>query len=1237
MTPVRLWRQARPVNRNLFGAALLLCALATVLAAIGIIPTLRADYLTAMQEHALTIPLGLVGYYVVVYALACRPSFKALVSGIVGGLTISVLISRLWPYVGRPEVDILYLLTLPGAGLGIVALISLLFGAARAKDGYDVHGDMLVVCAGVMVAAPGLNSLLQLTTTLHPATYDPAAFRADGMLGFQPSVLFGLMTWQSDALRGLLIGVYEILPFAFAALYARQITLDYRGPVNLLVFQLAGVVAVLFFLYHLAPVAGPLFLFQANYPQDAVLPLLVPDLTIVRPATRNGVPSMHFGWALALWLNAHLMAAPRFRLVFAAFAALTFVATLGLGQHYLVDLAASFPVILFLQAVCTRGLPVLHPQRCKWMGVGLGLTLTWIMIVRNAGRPLDRVPGGMWLAMITSTLVCLYFYRDYIRFVGSPTYYADTANRAAADHRAPSRGLTAVALLCFCSGIAGLTYEATVAKQLALTFGNTALATAAVLVGCMGGMAVGVWLGGLIGDRSRRLLMLYACAQLALGLYCVASPWLLGVALHGHVALAIGSSLTASPLLTLPFVLGGAVLAVPTILMGATLPILVAHFHRRGLSVGVSIGRLCAANTLGAACGALAAGFWIIPSLGVYETTLAAALLNVLVALAAIGLFKRAPYEVPAAAATRPIAAVQDSFSTTVWPAYLLLGVAGMVTLAIEIDYIHLLAVVAGTSTYAFSLMLFTFMLGLGLGLEAARRALSALRLDLALSLAWLELLLAAVLSGGLYLWNVIPGYLGDFAAYAPGYAFGAHEFVRGVACGLAMFPPALLIGAIYPIAMEWVGRANRAHAVRAIGNAAAINAVGSVGGALLGGFVLLPWIGAFKSVQLLAATCGLLALLMLTRSRSQRWSFARLGPVIGAAGLLAVQPTQFNYSDVTSGSNVYFRPPGWGRAIDHVESLGGGLTTIMLSEAKDGRSVQFLLFNGIFRGASLAADDALAPTGFVFAPMLHTPQRDRALVIGYGTGIRSRTMHDAGFKAVDVVELSADIIDTADRHFATDNDRSGSLAGVNAYVTGGRYFLSLPGSMYDLVTVDACPIWSAGSGSLYNREFYHLAKNRMTTDGVLQQSVQLHHVTQEDLMYILGTVRAEFRYVWVYAIGAHGTLIASNSNTRQPTLANASLLDARQSLHPLLERQPGGSAAAMLQSLILAPDNVDRLLGAFSAQPEHWVSTDDNMFLEYNSPKGIASPDQDAAPLNVAFLRRYGAAQPPTATASVN
>jgi hypothetical protein len=244
-------------------------------------------------------------------------------------------------------------------------------------------------------------------------------------------------------------------------------------------------------------------------------------------------------------------------------------------------------------------------------------------------------------------------------------------------------------------------------------------------------------------------------------------------------------------------------------------------------------------------------------------------------------------------------------------------------------------------------------------------------------------------------------------------------------------------------------------------------------------------------------------------------------------------------------------------------------------------------------------------------------------LVIGYGTGVSARTLHTAGFRQLDVVDLSADVIRLANKHFASVNERVTEQPGVTSYITDGRNFLMLQERRYDLIGMEISSIWFAGASSLYNREFYQLVKRRLEPHGVLQQWMQLHHIDNHDVLRILGSVRAEFSHVWLYVIGGQGIIVATNDPAAVPQARNADLLRSTPALKPLLEifqRDP----VTLLQARMMDPAGTDRFLNAFGVPAEVWVSTDDNLFLEYSTPKGNAADGSKSFESNIRFIVQH-------------
>lgn len=1193
--------------------------LTEALALTGIVEPPHARLLRIYASPHAVFVLGEFATVFGILYLCSRPRWREIAVAGAGGVVLTGIYLALRPHeAARPVGDLLFLLI---GAFGLTVLVALIARVRGDPTQRPLALTLVVAFALVLVYDTFVVSLLGFTAALHPRTYDAIAFNLDATLGFSPAILISLVVNGWPPLLAVVTAVYDYLPYAFAALYGLQLARPERAPVSLLLaYTVSGAIAIL--LYHAAPITGPRYAFGDYF---YAWPPAAPanDLLAVPPAPRNGMPSMHFGWALLMWMHASFIGRG-VRALFAVLAGLMFLATLGLGQHYLVDLAPSPPAIVAVQALCATSLGWANRERRRALVAGAMLTLAWILAVRYGIALFEAVPGLTWAALAATVAASVRLYLPLARALrGAPPAVLREVRVADAPTRS-RREATYAGAMFVVSGFAALVYQVLFSKSLALTFGSTSTATYTVLAVYMGGMALGAWLGGWLAQGRADALKLYAWCELGIGAYSLATPLIFQGIQALYVTLAGGVAPDAGMLAVLRVLLGASALLVPTVLMGATLPILARFFEPRAASLGTSVALLYGANTMGAALGALMAGYWILPALGMWRTTLTAAALNLAVAWLALRLAQRLPGEQPAAARSTATPGVAGAEARRLGHvALVVLTVGGVVTLALEVNYIHLLAVVAGNSVYAFSLMLFTFLLGLGAGAEVARRLLR-LGVSLPLALAWLEFALAAVILGGVYLWEGLPAYFASFEQYPVTLGFGAREVVRGLVSWVAMFPPALLIGALYPLAMECVGRAAATAPIAALGRAAGLNTAGNIVGVLAAGFWLLPTIGALRSIQLLAAVSLILGLATIAWT-TLKWRPLAWAPAAVVVALLLAQPRSFDYTALASGANVYFMRQDYGRVIDAVESVDGGLTTVARGDpvVEGGWAPLVLLTNGKFQGSN--GGEVPAQVGIGLSPLLHTPARGSALVIGYGTGMSARVIADAGFRELDIVELSADIVRLANRHFADINARVSERRGVRTYITDGRNFLLLQPRRYDVVSMEISSIWFAGAAALYNREFYRLVKRRLAPHGVLQQWVQLHHVETTDILHVLSSVRAEFEYVWLYFIGTQGVIIATNSPDARPSAQNAAMIDATPALKELLP-SIGGSARGLLETRLLEPAATDLFLGSFGMPAPFWVSTDDNLKLEYSTPKGNALNGAASIARNIELLRNFAA-----------
>lgn len=183
------------------------------------------------------------------------------------------------------------------------------------------------------------------------------------------------------------------------------------------------------------------------------------------------------------------------------------------------------------------------------------------------------------------------------------------------------------------SGVSALIYQMVWQRALLTIYGSNVESVAMVVAAFLMGLGFGGLAGGAL-SKTRRvpLVLLFAGAEL-------------GVAAYGLVSLelfrAVGDH-TAGGSSVWTGILAFALVFVPTLLMGATLPLLVAHQVREAGHVGRAVSHLYFVNTLGAALGAFLAVFVILGGFGMSGSVRIAAALNALVAATVLATWLRA-------------------------------------------------------------------------------------------------------------------------------------------------------------------------------------------------------------------------------------------------------------------------------------------------------------------------------------------------------------------------------------------------------------------------------------------------------------------------------------------------------------------------------------------------------------------------------------------------------------------
>lgn len=686
----------------------------------------------------------------------------------------------------------------------------------------------------------------------------------------------------------------------------------------------------------------------------------------------------------------------------------------------------------------------------------------------------------------------------------------------------PQNSRRALYLLFTLSGFAGLIYESIWSHYLKLFLGHAAYAQSLVLAIFMGGMAIGSWLCSRYSARWRNLLAAYALCEALIGIAALCFHPLFVAATDAafdSIVPALGSELAAD---LFKWALGTALILPQSILLGMTFPLMSGGLIRlHPDKPGASLAMLYFSNSLGAAVGVLASGFFMIERLGLPGTIQAAGVINLGLALA-VWLLART--------ATRPREAEHESTASSPSGYYTLLLAAALLTGAApfiyEIGWIRMLSLVLGASTHSFELMLAAFILGLACGGYWIKHRIDAsgdpMRLLGAVQVA-MGLLALATLPMYAKMFDAMSWIMKSLARTDTGYAL-YHLSSHGIALAI-MFPATFCAGTTLPLITFALMR--RGHGERSIGAVYAANTLGAILGVFTAAHLGLPLLGLKNLVAAGAAIDALLGVYLLWMSAK------RLAPVAGAVVALALTLAfgvlQFDVLRMVSG---VFRH-GTLFSAGEIKPLfyrDGKTASVSLVEFAEGTSLRT---NGksdgainLKAGARISDEVTMVLTAAL--PLALKPDAKNVAVIGMGTGLTVHTLlADSKLDSVETIEIEAAMVEAA-RGFRARNANAYADPRNHIRIDDAKTFFSSHNARYDIIISEPSNPWVSGVSSLFSSEFYHLVRRYLKPGGVLVQWFQLYEIDISLVASVLRALGENFPDYAIYASTDNDLLIVA-------------------------------------------------------------------------------------------------------------
>lgn len=659
----------------------------------------------------------------------------------------------------------------------------------------------------------------------------------------------------------------------------------------------------------------------------------------------------------------------------------------------------------------------------------------------------------------------------------------------------------AAALLLVVSGAAGLIYQLLWAKQLSLVVGADVFAVTTAVSAFFAGLAIGGWLLGRWADRWERPGLLYGGLETGIAVLGVGSTLVLATASGWWARLEAAAGWLAW---LVPFALVG----LPALLMGGTVPVLTRMIVPTGAWVAAAGGRLYAANTAGAILGTLATPFLLIPWLGVMGSSLAAALLNLLAAVVALGLLRGRQSRTQTPPATRQ----------PVWLALALYALAGGVALGYEVVWTHAIVQWTGTRPFGFAIVLATYLTALTLGSALGARAVTRL----VHPWGWFGGLIAAAGLVALLEMAVLGAWLTPLQVQAATWAFGltgseamamSARFATAALC--VVFLPTLMLGAAFPIALRLAS--GPGHPGRDTGRVLGLNTAGGITGTLLTGFVLVPTLGVERALAVLALVAAAIGAVAVLQHRQVQpiLRFGTLAFAVVAVVLAFALPPDLLARQLARVHR--------GELVFHEASAGGSVVVISQREGPNG--FRRLYIQGVSNSGNSLPSTRYMRLQALLPLIVHRGEPRSALVIGLGTGITAGALlRYPSLETRVAAELLPAVVHGAS-HFSGNFDAVSDPA-LEIRLADGRRELAGSDQRYDLITLEPPPPSAAGVVNLYSRDFYRLATQRLQQDGLFAQWLPLATQTDSDTRSLVRSFLDVFPYATLWTTELHEMLL---------------------------------------------------------------------------------------------------------------
>jgi spermidine synthase len=718
-----------------------------------------------------------------------------------------------------------------------------------------------------------------------------------------------------------------------------------------------------------------------------------------------------------------------------------------------------------------------------------------------------------------------------------------------------------ITVLFMVSGFSALIYQVVWQRTLFTTFGVNSESVTVIVSVFMFGLGIGSLAGGYLQKKyPQHLLRIFLLLETSIGVFGLLSLGLI------HTMGEISGSPSAASLVI--WVYG--ILALPTLFMGATLPILVEFLQGYFRNIGKTVGLLYAFNTIGSAMAAFITVEVLFVFFGQQTTVLIAAAFNFITAYLIYNA-SRNLVQINTDPIFRPTECADGGNYVPAHLPYIFIFIIllaiGYISLSQEIIWFRMLGYMTANRPQIFGLLLTAFLIGIAAGSLQSKKICESGKDPypyLVHALAWATIIF--------YL--SIPLVAEVTALFGK----GAGEILAYIAVATV----ALLTGGILPTLIHLGIEKKQARSTLLVTFLYFANIAGATFGPLITGFLLLDWFTLEENIIILSGLMLLLLLiLMLAIPKPLGYKLMGLAAMVtmGLGAWFAHPYLYHGYLEKMQYATTAYKPFKY-----QLENRSGIITT-------ETSNPDIMYGNGVYDGLfniDPVSNGNLIDRAYMIAALYRKPSK--VLEIGLSTGSWAKVIADyAPLEKMIIVEINKGYPEIV-RHYPEIATVLNHPKVTLFFDDGRRWLRNHPGEKFDLIVMNTTYHWRSNVTNLLSVEFLKLCRQHLTPGGVIYYNT----TDSKDVVYTAAHV---FNYVTMVRnfVAASDSPFDMTVEEKKKNLLNfldsnkLALFD-RDELH----RQK-------LNQLVM--QNLEDIGEKMRLQENLWLITDDNMAVEYKNP----------------------------------